>query len=542
MFARARRAQDFLRFITEETLAGRGSDLSGYTIALKVFGKPRDFDAGNDPLVRVEAGRVRSRLHEYYAAIGGEDAVRIVLRRGSYVPVFRADRPRRAALSFRQRPSIWLAASMPLLLVVVVWAFVGGPTDPLAAGLDGAPATPITDSRNAPRILVQPFRNLGQQESLPLVLGVTEEIMTRLGRYTEITVVVAPSEYFSAAVGAGIDYAATDYALVGSVLADDERVRITPRLIDNRTGRQVWTTAYDESRGVRSVWKIVDDASSAIARSVGEAYGPLFDAEVQRARSVPIRDADSYHCLLRFVFALEAISEASHERATTCFEHAVVAEPASSMSWARLAALYRMEYLHDFNPKHDAEPPLERAVAAAKRSRSLDPDNAFAHQELAFLCVLQGDTPCFEESVARVLALDPSADLKAATGINLVKMGQPERGFALIDRGLAESPRAPPFFFIGYVVHALRTHDYPAAYKWAKRMETPEWPLSQAALAAVAALTQRDDEARAAAHRLLELRPDFADRGRELIERGRLGAESEEALVRGLELAGIELR
>jgi len=335
----------------------------------------------------------------------------------------------------------------------------------------------------------------------------------------------------------------TDYVLTGSVRSSAETIRVLPRLVDARSGRQVWSAEYDEPLGADNVWSIVDAVSIAVARAVGEPYGPLFDVEVSRAvRADSAADADAYHCLLRFVFALQVISERAHGRATSCFEHVVATEPSSSMSWARLAALYRMEYLHDFNPKADSAAPLDRAAEAVGHALSLDANNVFAQQEMAFLCLLRDDDVGFEQAIARALALSPSADIRAALGINFVKMGQPERGFSLIEQGLAESPRAPPFFFLGYVVHALRMHDYPAAYVWAERMATRDWPLSQAVLAAVAALVGDSERASAAAKRLLELRPTFPENGRALIARGRLGQEVEDLLAQGLALAGLQLR
>jgi hypothetical protein len=120
-------------------------------------------------------------------------------------------------------------------------------------------------------------------------------------------------------------------------------------------------------------------------------------------------------------------------------------------------------------------------------------------------------------------------------------MGEVERGLALIDEGIADSPRAPPFFFLGYVVQALRARDYAGAYASAERMATREWPLSQAVLAAAAALDGKQERAEQAAKRLLELRPEFARTGRDLIARGRLGADIESELFRGLALAGVAL-
>jgi Tfp pilus assembly protein PilF len=328
--------------------------------------------------------------------------------------------------------------------------------------------------------------------------------------------------------------------LSGSISTANDRIRILPRLVDARSGERVWATTYDKPFSADGVWQVVDSVAAAVVAAVGEPYGPLFDAEV--ARTIPAGTSiDPYHCLLRFVFALQVVSEGAHARATTCFEQAVEAEPDSSMSWARLAALYRMEYLHGFNAKPGAPPALDRATDAARRALELDANNAFGHQEMAFLCLLRDDYAGFEDAVARTLALKPSADIRAALGINFVKMGEVERGRALIDAAIADSPRAPPFFFLGYAVDALRMHDYAAAYSWAQRMATRDWPLSQAFLAATAALAGKPDRSREAAARLRDLRPPFAATGRDLIARGRLGREVEAQLFRGLALAGVPL-
>jgi hypothetical protein len=89
IFEQAGRSTEFLRYVVEEALAGRAERLKGYTIAVAVFDRPADFDAQTDPLVRVEAGRLRRRLMEYYIGEGHDDHVRIELPRGGYEPRFR---------------------------------------------------------------------------------------------------------------------------------------------------------------------------------------------------------------------------------------------------------------------------------------------------------------------------------------------------------------------------------------------------------------------------------------------------------------------
>ena len=92
-FQQAGRASHFLRFVVDQTLAGDGQRLKGYTIGVEVFGRPADFDAQSDALVRVEAGRLRRRLVEYYASEGARNPVRIELPRGSYAVEYRGVPP-----------------------------------------------------------------------------------------------------------------------------------------------------------------------------------------------------------------------------------------------------------------------------------------------------------------------------------------------------------------------------------------------------------------------------------------------------------------
>ena len=79
----------FLRFVTEATLRGESAHLKGYTIAVEALGRRGDFDPQQDPIVRVEAGRLRRVIQHYYAGPGARDLVVIDVPRGRYIPTFR---------------------------------------------------------------------------------------------------------------------------------------------------------------------------------------------------------------------------------------------------------------------------------------------------------------------------------------------------------------------------------------------------------------------------------------------------------------------
>jgi hypothetical protein len=87
-FANAPRAQQFLRFVIEETLAGRAAEIKEPMVAAKVFNLSGRFDRRNNSIVRAEASHVRRRLRDYYKGGGGGSVV-IDLPRGGYAPSIR---------------------------------------------------------------------------------------------------------------------------------------------------------------------------------------------------------------------------------------------------------------------------------------------------------------------------------------------------------------------------------------------------------------------------------------------------------------------
>src|SRR5437879_4562894 len=112
----------FLRFIVEAVLSGRGASLKGYTIGVEALGRDHRFDPQIDPIVRVEATRLRRALGRYYGGMGADDPIVIELPRGSYVPTFRhldalSQAPARASPA--KPASLYARAPHPLAILAV---------------------------------------------------------------------------------------------------------------------------------------------------------------------------------------------------------------------------------------------------------------------------------------------------------------------------------------------------------------------------------------------------------------------------------------
>jgi len=92
-FRTSKRSQEFLRYVVENTLAGRTDTLKERTIGIDVFARPASYDPADDATVRVKAGEVRKRLDRYYSTEGTHDTLRIDLPAGTYIPEFHAVTP-----------------------------------------------------------------------------------------------------------------------------------------------------------------------------------------------------------------------------------------------------------------------------------------------------------------------------------------------------------------------------------------------------------------------------------------------------------------
>ena len=123
-FSGADRATGFLRFVVSKTLSGEADQLKEYVLAVEVLGRKPSFDPRTDPIVRVEAGRLRGRLEEYYQTEGSGDGLLITLPKGGYVPAFerREKRSQARALFRLWRLGTWVVASGVALLAVAWYA------------------------------------------------------------------------------------------------------------------------------------------------------------------------------------------------------------------------------------------------------------------------------------------------------------------------------------------------------------------------------------------------------------------------------------
>src|SRR5437870_13229933 len=192
-FAQADRLKRFLRYVVEETVAGRGEGLKEYSIGVEVFDREASFDPRTDPIVRVQARRLRARLTRYYEEEGRLEEMRIELPKGSYAPLFH----RRGAPTLKRTVATALA------------------------------------SRNT--ITVLPFADRSPNGDMAYFCeGISEEIINALAKLQQVRVVAAPKNgEVTAAQAATI--------ITGSVRKSGNELRITVQFVDSANGSYLWS-------------------------------------------------------------------------------------------------------------------------------------------------------------------------------------------------------------------------------------------------------------------------------------------------------------
>ena len=113
LFSTADRMTRFLRFVVEETLEGRGDNLNELLLGMDVYDRDRKFDPRVDSIVRVDAGRLRAKLREFYASEGANSQIAIEIPKGSYKAVFERLQDKDSLRSHRLPVAIKALAVLP---------------------------------------------------------------------------------------------------------------------------------------------------------------------------------------------------------------------------------------------------------------------------------------------------------------------------------------------------------------------------------------------------------------------------------------------
>ena len=501
--------QNFLRFIVEKTLAGESADIKGYTVATQVLGRKTDFDPNLDPIVRIQAGRLRRALEQYYGVQGKSDAVVIDVPKGSYVPVFRAvSRPEGARLVI---PEVH--------------------------------QEPILALPSGPSVAVMPLLNLtGDRKQEYFTEGLAEELTSELARYQELRVIAYQStrRWKGRKVdprAAGQDLGVR-FLVEGSIRKDAKTVKLDLHLVDTQNGQRVWGEQYCRELKADNLIALQEEIARQVVARLGSLYGIILQTLSRESRRKPPESLETYEAFLRFYHHATILSPQTFAEALGVLEQAVRREPESGFAWGLLAFLYAQSYSLQLAPM---ESPLQQALVAAQKGAALEPENQITRTALAHVHFFRNERALFLPEAETALALNPNAPAMIGfLGWLLALYGEWEQGLAILGKGMELNPHYPGWFHLAPFFYCFLQERCEEAYQEALAFQMPQlfWdPLLRAA--ALGRLGRKQEGARALAE-LLQLRPDFPAAGPFLISCYAKFPYLIDALLDGLRLAGLK--
>lgn len=563
-FIGSSRTHRFLRYVVEETLAGRGHRIKAYSVAVAAFERDESFDPQSDPIVRIEAGRVRRSLERYYLVAGAADPVRIDIPRGTYVPTFAwgearepdapagmsepapaEDDPTEPPASPGSQPFLQSRKSvfaLAAILTLIVMAAV------LLADLDLAdePADAVRPDLPRPSVAVLEFGTSGsEQPIIRLARGMTNEVIRELSRYQSVFVLGPQAlQRFGAAPDVtfiGSD-TGVDFVLSGDILVSGDRFQVSVDMSDARTGGVIWAETYDRVFAIDRLFDMEIEIARDIVHQIGQPQGAIAIFDWKRTRGMAPENWEAYDCVVQADELHRRIAPPGelHE-VLGCLETVTAEEPGYADAWIVLA-LIEIDRIR-FAPM--ANLPVggaERAYAAASRAVDLAPDNGRAHLALMSVLAFQGQIEAAlaaGQVAARLSPRDP--DLLAEVGLRNVVAGDPKAGMHFLEEAMRYSQMAPASYHLSLSLGFLRQGAYQKALDAVAGLAPKPNFVHYAITAAVYGKAGDLDRAREAANELLKLYPDFTDWVWRELERRSMAPALVAAMVEGWRAAGLKI-
>jgi TolB-like protein len=438
----------------------------------------------------------------------GEQFIRTVQRRGYMFvaetsPIAAADPPAAgrvpvdaAGLRRRGAPIAALAALAVLVAAAAAaWAFGWFEHQP-----------PATETRLT--IAVLPFATQGEDW---LGDGIAEDIMTAVSRFRDLTVIGRNSSFRYRGGAVDVRQVGKDlnahFILQGSVRRSGDRVRITAQLVDARTAASRWTERYD--RPFADVFAIQDDVADKVA---AQLFAHAREATVTRLLTRPTDSLEVYELALRGRKVYRTFTREGAIEARALAERAIAIDASYAPAWEVLTQSLLQFYIQPYDEHQGTPAMLRQARAAAEKAASLDANFATAQATLGVALMWAREHEASLDAFRKAIKLNPNdavahsgyANALSYAGFNRESIQAWER-----------AERLDPFHPALWLALKARAHVMLRQFEPALRLtrscaeRLPKRFGCFIHLAIAARELGLEEEARAAARRLIEIYPRF---------------------------------
>jgi TolB-like protein/Flp pilus assembly protein TadD len=447
-FAGAQRSQRFLTYVVEKSFDPGSDALKEYTIAVDVFERDASYDSSIDATVRVEAGRLRSRLHEYYAEDGKHDPLIIDIPKGGYRAVF-TKRPLTATTVDGARPSpavpvvvpaspatsrkrsIWITAC--ILSLVGVAVIIGG-----AAILRQRHHAPTPTSRMPAPIAmaILPFANqTGVAANGYLSEGLTQNLIRQCSEIPRLKVMSRAAVDRVNRSSAASQLTVT-ILLTGALQKDADGHLVVDAELSNAKDGSVL-----RSRQYMAEQSDLQPVQADIVQDVIQGLGIELDARQSAHTQRPLTSSSAaFDAFLQGESAARDATAEGYHLAIKSDEQAVSKDPGFALAWEALAESHVGLGMF-FEPAREHIPLARRY---AERALAIDSSLSQAHGTLGLIhLVYDWDYGAAQAEVAAADSRESAITTFACTAHLLDQSGRTRHAEEEIHQVLEFDPRSP---------------------------------------------------------------------------------------------------
>jgi len=471
------RLKRFLEYVVTETIAGRGDRLKGVVIAPD--------EAQSTTIVRVEAGRLRRRLNDYYRREGKNEALRITIPKGGYVVVFEevAGEPAKAGAQpgkaepgrnwFTTRKSV-----LALVLLISLAAITTSWNRYIADTEEQALVQVLRHGNSKPLIAVLPFRNMVSNDpDASIAYGLTEDIITDLGSLTTLEVISLTSVLpFKDLEINPLDISAklgVHYVLSGSVRGVPPNLRVTAQLYDAVNGVQLWAERFD--RKMTNELDLQDEIAHYVVNSLSvHVQGDEDQFFGQRHNT----DTETWSLYKQAMNLANPPSDPARlELSLQAFKQVIQHDPNFAGGFAGAAYVHAFKAFFGHSQSNAFD--VQKALEMAEMAQSLDPSFGLSYSARAFAFLVNRD---FEQALtasAKAVELSPNDPyVMTYNGFILCASGDANEGIAYAETALRLDPlnaRTPYLNILGVI--NLQAGNYETALRAFLKNQEQDGPL-----------------------------------------------------------------
>jgi len=326
-----------------------------------------------------------------------------------------------------------------------------------AATTTAAPARESLAPPDKPSIAVLPFTNMsGDPEQEYFSDGITEDIITELSRFKELSVVSRNSSFVFKGQPASLrdigERLQADYIVEGSIRKAGNKVRVAAQLIDAKSDNHIWAERYD--RDLQDIFEVQDDVVRRVSSTL---VGRLEHERQERARRQSQSQLRAYDLYLRGREHYFNWSKDENAKARNLLAAATEIEPDYAAALALSSEVLLRLFLNGWsdNPKHD----LEASFQAAKRANEIDDQDSRVQTALGMAYIWQQQLEKAKHHFERALKLNPN-DTRALAYYSRQALldGQTDRAIAFCHRAMELNPYGKYNYNIGIVYFVARNY------------------------------------------------------------------------------------